>query len=119
MLRRLSRLGILGEGELELDFVLGLTVEKFLDRRLQTMVFKGSLARSIHHARVLIRQKHIRVGRRIVNIPSFLVRVQSEKHIDFALNSPFGQGRPGRVARKKDKAGNGGQDDAEDAEEEV
>merc|ERR1712060_451864 len=30
-------------------------------RRLQTQVFKLGLAKSIHHARVLIRQRHIRV----------------------------------------------------------
>lgn len=34
-----------------------------------------------------------------------MVRVDSEKHIDFALTSPFnvGTGRPGRVARKSAK----------------
>lgn len=41
-----------------------------------------------------------RVGKQIVNVPSFIVRVDSQKHIDFALNSPFGGGRPGRVKRK-------------------
>lgn len=30
------------------------------ERRLQTQVFKLGLAKSIHHARVLIRQRHIR-----------------------------------------------------------
>lgn len=63
----------------------------------------------MHHARVLIRQKHIRVGKQIVNVPSFLVRVDSQKHIDFALNSPFGGGRAGRVKRKS--AGKGGDDE--------
>ncbi len=45
-----------------------------------------------------------RVGKQKVNIPSFLVRVESQKHIDFALDSPFGGGRPGRVKRRKLKA---------------
>lgn len=44
----------------------------------QTLVFKLGLAKSIHHARVLIRQRHIRVGKQIVNIPSFMVRVDSQ-----------------------------------------
>merc|ERR1712124_45897 len=70
------------------------------ERRLQTKGFKQGLAKSIHHARVLIRQRHIRVGRQICDIPSFMVRTDSEKHIDFALTSPFSaSGRPGRVAR--------------------
>jgi len=86
-----------------LDFVLSLTPEKFLDRRLQTRVFQAKLAKSIHHARVLITQRHIRVGKTLVDIPSFMVRLDSEKHIEFALTSPFGGGRPGRVKRRKAK----------------
>ena len=110
LLRRLTRMGVLNENEQKLDYVLGLTLEKFLDRRLQTRVFKSGYAKSIHHARVLIKHRHIRVGRQIVNVPSFLVRTDSEKHIDFALQSPFGGGRPGRVARKKAKTAAGGGD---------
>jgi len=101
LLRRLTRLGILSENEQKLDYVLGLTVEKFMDRRLQTRVFGAGLAKSIHHARVLIRQRHIRVGKRLVNVPSFMVRLESDKHIEFALTSPFGGGRAGRVKRKR------------------
>lgn len=85
---------------MKLDYVLALTTEDFLERRLQTQVFKLGLARSIHHARVLIDQRHIAVGKQIVNIPSFVVRLDSQKHIDFAQNSPYGGGRPGRNKRK-------------------
>ena len=97
--------------------MLALTPEIFLERRLQTIVFKLGLAKSVHHARVLIKQRHIRVGKQIVNIPSFLVRADSQKHIDYSLNSPLGGGRPGRVKRKRQAAaaaGAGGGDDEED-----
>ena len=30
-----------------------------------------------------------------------MVRLDSQKHIDFALTSPYGGGRPGRVKRKR------------------
>ncbi|GKD38792.1 40S ribosomal protein S9, partial [Tanacetum coccineum] len=40
------------------------------------------------------------VGRQVVNVPSFMVRVDSQKHIDFSLTSPFRGGQPGRVKRK-------------------
>lgn len=60
------------------------------------------------------------VGKQIVNVPSFIVRLDSQKHIDFALSSPFGGGRPGRVRRKKAKAaekkdegGDGGEEEEE------
>jgi small subunit ribosomal protein S9e len=47
-----------------------------------------------------------------------MVRLDSQKHIDFALTSPFGGGRPGRVQRKKAKAGEGGGGDDEEEDEE-
>merc|ERR1739846_15224 len=96
-----SHYGLLADDELELDSILQLTTQKLLERRLQTKVFKQGLAKSIHHARTLIRQRHIRVGAHLVNVPSFNARTSSEKHIDFAVNSPYGQGKPGRVARKR------------------
>ncbi|GAA0184854.1 ribosomal protein [Lithospermum erythrorhizon] len=122
ILRRMFKFGLLDESQNKLDYVLALTVENFLERRLQTCVFKAGMAKSIHHARVLIRQKHIRVGRQVVNVPSFLVKVDSQKHIDFAITSPFGGGRPGRVKRRNQKsaakkAGGGGGGGDEDDEE--
>eukprot|EP01128_Nolandella_sp_AFSM9_P011758 TRINITY_DN8685_c0_g1_i1.p2 TRINITY_DN8685_c0_g1~~TRINITY_DN8685_c0_g1_i1.p2 ORF type:complete len:193 (+),score=55.65 TRINITY_DN8685_c0_g1_i1:22-600(+) len=101
LLRRLHRYGILEDTKNKLDYVLSLKVEDFLERRLQTRVFKQGLARSVHHARVLIKQRHIRVSNQVVNVPSFMVRLDSQKHIDFALSSPFGGGRPGRLRRAK------------------
>ena len=62
----------------------------------------------------------IRVGKQIVNVPSFVVRLDSQKHIDFALTSPFGGGRPGRVRRKKARAAekkDEGEDGGEEEEE--
>ena len=98
--------------------MLALNADAFLERRLQTLVFKLGLAKSVHHARVLIRQRHIRVGKQIVNVPSFLVRTDSQKHIDFAVTSPYGGGRPGRNKRKSiaSKGGGGGGGDDEEME---
>merc|ERR1712168_378913 len=114
LLRRLVRIGVLDEGQMKLDYVLGLKIEDFLERRLQTQVFKLGLAKSIHHARVLIRQRHIRVRKQVVNVPSFIVRLDSQKHIDLSLRSPYGGGRAGRVKRKNQKkGGDGGESDEE------
>lgn len=46
-----------------------------------------------------------------------MVRLDSQKHIDFALTSPFGGGRPGRVQRKKAAAAAGGGGEEEGGEE--
>ncbi len=101
LIRRLKRYGLMTDEENSLDDILKLSTQRFMERRLQTKVFKRGLAKSIHHARVLIRQRHIVVGKQLVNVPSFLVRTESEKHIDMASNSPYGAGRPGRVARRR------------------
>jgi small subunit ribosomal protein S9e len=114
----LVRIGVLDESKMKLDYVLALKIEDFLERRLQTQVFKIGLAKSIHHARVLIRQRHIRVGKQIVNVPSFVVRLDSQKHIDFALTSPYGGGRSGRVKRKRAAAAAKKEDGGDEEEEE-
>lgn len=120
LIRRLIRIGVLDKTKTKLDYVLGLKVEDFLERRLQTVIVKLGLAKSIHHARVLIRQRHIRVGKQLVDIPSFMVRLDSEKLIDFATTSPLGGGRPGRVARRTARrmaakqGGSGGNDEEDD-----
>ena len=112
LLRRLHKYSILDEDKNQLDFVLSLKVNDILERRLQTIVFKNRLAKSIHHARVLIRQRHIRVGKQIVNVASFLVRAKSQKHISWAPTSTFGGGREGRVKRKNaKKSKEGGQEE--------
>jgi len=101
------RLGLLKESEKKLDYVLGLTTSQFMERRLQTVVVKRTLARSVHHARVLIRQRHIAVGKQLVNQPSFMVRVSSEQQIQLAPKSVFKTGKNGRT--KKKKAAGGGE----------
>lgn len=58
-----------------------------------------------------------RVRKQVVNIPSFIVRLDSQKHIDFSLRSPYGGGRPGRVKRKNAKKGQGGAGAGDDEEE--
>jgi len=113
LLRRLVRVGVLDEQHMKLDYVLGLKIEDFMERRLQTQVFKLGLAKSVHHARVLIRQRHIRVRKQVVDVPSYVVRLDSQKHIDFSLKSPLAGGRPGRVARKNKGKNKGGNSDDE------
>lgn len=79
-----------------------------MERRLQTLVYKRKLASSVHHSRVLIRQRHISVGKQLVNIPSFMVRVSSEQHIQLAPTSVFKTGKLGRAKKKRAAGGAGG-----------
>ncbi|VDO11047.1 unnamed protein product [Haemonchus placei] len=40
--------------------------------------------------------------------------MDSQKHIDFSLKSPFGGGRPGRVKRRNMKKAEGGEASGDD-----
>jgi small subunit ribosomal protein S9e len=82
LINRMIRIGVLDRDQAKLDYVLALTVGKFLDRRLQTVVFHSKNAKSIHEARSLIFQKKIGLKRQIVNIPSFIVRKENESYIN-------------------------------------
>lgn len=52
---------------------------------------------------LLLINKFNRVGKNLVNIPSFMVRTEAEKAIDFASTSPLGSDRQGRTKRKNAK----------------
>lgn len=60
---------------------LDLKTEDWLSRRLQTMVFKKGIAKTIKEARQLVTHKKILVGDRIVNIPSYFVERDEEDKI--------------------------------------
>ena len=114
LIRRLVRIGVLSEDKMKLDYVLALKPEDFLERRLQTQVFKLGLARSIHHARVLITQRHIAVGKQIVNIPSFTVRLDSQNTLTLPTTPHTVVVEP--VELREKNQGKGGEEGAEEEE---
>src|SRR3989344_2468409 len=68
LINRLKSLGLAGETA-TLNDVLELTLIKILDRRLQSVVFKKGLARSMKQARQLITHRHISVAGRNTTSP--------------------------------------------------
>ena len=54
LLRRLVRIGVLDEGRMKLDYVLGLKIEDFLERRLQTQVGSDLRLSKCGNCRVLL-----------------------------------------------------------------
>jgi len=88
LLDKLKRMGLLSESA-TLDHVLDLTLEDILNRRLQTLVYKLGLAKTIHQARQFIVHGHIAVNNRIVRVPSYLVKAGEEDKIHYAPDSPF------------------------------
>lgn len=88
LLERLRRLGLISGGA-TLDDVLGLNVENFLERRLQTIVSKKGLAATPLQARQLVLHGHITIAGKRVTVPSYLVSVKEEGEIGCALGSAF------------------------------
>merc|ERR1711933_349811 len=106
LMHRMFKYGLLNrDTENGLDYVLGVTVQKFLERRLQTRVFRNKKAKSIHHARCLIDGRHIAVDNQLVNIASYMVTIENDNKIDFHVRSALGEGPKGRVAKIKSRGG--------------
>ena len=61
--------------------VLSLDKQDYLNRRLQTLVFKKKIARSPKHARQMIVHKKILVDSKVVDSPSYIVPVEFEEKI--------------------------------------
>lgn len=80
VIKKLQNYGVLQENA-TLDDVLGLSVENFLERRLQTIVYRQGLAKTIKQARQMIVHGHIEVDGRKVTSPSFIVLRDLEKRV--------------------------------------
>lgn len=80
VIKKLQKFGILKDNA-TLDDVLDLSVENFLERRLQTLVFRQGLAKTIKQARQMIVHGHVEVDGRKVTCPSFIVLKDFETKI--------------------------------------
>jgi small subunit ribosomal protein S4 len=81
LLGRLHKLGLVGE-DATLDDVLGLTVERILERYLQVVLHQKNLVKTPRQARQFILHGHVTVGGRKINVPSYLVAVEEERSIE-------------------------------------
>jgi len=88
LVTRLKKIGVLHETAV-LDDVLDLAIEDVLERRLQTIVFRKGLAKTVHQCRQLITHGHITVGNRRVTVPSYIVTREEEPQIAYTAKSPL------------------------------
>lgn len=77
---KLTKLNILGK-DATLDSVLSLTVEDFLNRRLQTVIFKKNLANTAKQARQFITHGNVLIENKKVVYPSYMVLIDEEDSI--------------------------------------
>lgn len=122
--KKLLRLGLL-KSDQDLSAVLDLKIANALERRLQTLVFKKNLARSVKQARQFITHRHITVNGRIIDVPSYVVSLEEESSIGFIANSSlFSEDHPERaidskVSEIKEKVDNSEEKEIKAVEEQV
>lgn len=93
MLNRLAIIGVAKEGA-TLDDLLDMKERSLLERRLQTVVFRKGLARTVKQARQLTVHGFISVDGKRVNKPGYIVDVKAEpgigyyKPIDITVKPP-------------------------------
>lgn len=91
LMQRLQKLGLI-KGNATIDEVLGLQLKDLLERRLQTLLFRKGVTKSLKQARQFISHAHIKLGDKTITSPSYLVNLEEETKIIFSpystLNSP-------------------------------
>lgn len=80
LLQRLNSLGLLKKDS-KVEDVLNLTLKDVMERRLQTLLIRKQLARTMKQAREFITHEHVAIGERKVTAPSYLVTVSEEPGI--------------------------------------
>ena len=88
LLKKLQRYGLINADAI-VDQILGLTLHDVMKRRLQTLVVKKGLAKTVKQARQMITHKHIAVGEKKISSPSYLVTLEEEGVISYAPSSAF------------------------------
>jgi len=88
ILSRLKRYSILST-EGNLDDILALDTKNFLERRLQTQVYRQGFASTIRQARQFITHGHISIANKKITIPSYIVSIDDEQRIEYYTNSPL------------------------------
>jgi small subunit ribosomal protein S4 len=86
LMNSLTRIGLVSENS-TLDDVLNLQITDLLSRRLQTVVQKKLSFKTPYQARQAVVHGHVMIGDRIINIPSYTVKVNEEKEIHLTSDS--------------------------------
>ena len=87
-LSKLGRIGVLSESA-GIDDVLDLDIRDLLERRLQTMVFRRGLAKTVFQARQFVSHGHISVADKIISVPGYIVKRDEEGKLKYFSQSPL------------------------------
>lgn len=100
-IRKLYSMGLVKQ-DASVDDALDLKLEDFMERRLQTLVLKKAMARTIRESRQIITHRHIEVNGKVIDAPSYIVKRDEEEKVNFGHKSPLASSEhPLRAAGKK------------------
>jgi len=72
-----------------LEHILELSVQDLLERRLQTVIFRRGMTKSLFQARQLIAHGHVAVEGRKMKAPGHTVTIHEEEKLDYSESSPY------------------------------
>ncbi|MBU1644134.1 MAG: 30S ribosomal protein S4 [Nanoarchaeota archaeon] len=101
VLTKMQHLGLLPAGA-DIEQILGLQLKDVLERRLQSIVYRKGLARTMSQARQFIVHRHIMVKDKEISMPSYLMSVEEENLVSFKEKSSLSnEDHPERVREVK------------------
>ena len=101
LLDKLGKLGLI-KGKGKVDDILSLNKRDILERRLESIVFKQNLSKSINQSRQFIVHGHVTVKNGVVRVPSYLVSLEEEGQIGFNKKSSLNkEDHPERIIKKE------------------
>jgi small subunit ribosomal protein S4 len=99
LISKLVKMGLLSK-DAQVEDVLGLSIEDVLDRRLQTIVFRSGLAKTLLNARQMIVHGHVFIGNKKIIFPSYFVNADEENKISIK-GVEYGKGEKLEAKGKK------------------
>ena len=100
LIKKLKSLGLLKQNQ-DFEDILNLTIRDIMERRLQTLVHRKGLGKTIKQARQLIIHSHINIGNQRITSPSYLINIDEEKNIAFTSKSSFSSpDHPERIVKE-------------------
>jgi len=88
LIQRLQRQGLVNQSA-KIEDVLGITLKALLERRLQTMLVRKGLAKTMNQSRQFITHEHVQISGRTITRPSYLVKLEEEQKIAFGATAPI------------------------------
>ncbi len=105
LLNTVYQMGLIAENA-KIEDVLEISLRKIMDRRLQTMLQKKAMAKTVKQARQFITHGHVKIGGNKITFPSYIVKMGEEEKIKFVENSALAnESHPERLMNEAKTSG--------------